>query len=1201
MLDGSAILKCHYSRFRNGGNWNFNGVSNNVFSLEASKKSSGNIWRKLARMLRPSELINSIFVLCSLLLLTECSLINDPKSTIICQPGPVSYNMSLANGINAGVFTPIHTTTSMPQCIRESCNRRAGHVAFLIENSCFMVSCFEKKYCEPVANDGPNLLKVQLAHYTYFEAAPNYTKFPHTIYVKENNDIGQFIINLHAKTQSREAGLNAPVTFSIAEGNEESIFKLINYPRNNSASLILQRELDREVASGYNLTIKALNIHENKFRLAHIRIVVIDENDNAPTFPPSGYHTTIFTNVTEGQEIFRVNAIDVDTGDNANIRYHLLNHQQLFSIMPKTGVLVKTKERFAIDRTRNFTVIVVAINGEFKNVGTVTITVHPVNERRPTFLKRNYEVKVSEAVQVGTSVAKVFAADPDYGNLGKLRYSILTESCPFFGIDDDGVIRNVQPLTRHGGENCTLEITAQDSGIPPLETPRPATVSIVIEPVENLKFDVPVYEISIPENIILGSEILTVRAVAGSGNRRNPRKIVYSIENIDGALSFKIGKHTGRITTRTHIDYEKTKEYRLNLVARNRKEIDKALVIIRVDDLNDNKPRFVLPVYNKVISENTTVDATILRVTANDADSGENARLNYAIETGNTNDTFALDTSTGELRLHKSLRGKHYYFYNLTLTAKDQGEPAMTSDPVHVFIKVQRHDSGPTKRPTFPVPIYLATVNESTPLYTEILRVRARNERKYEGSISYFLSHISGGDKEGDVDLHFGVNSQTGAIRLNKKLDYEKTKRYVFLVGAIDVRTASPVDTVLVRILVQDVNDNRPEFYQYRYSRVFLKEPPLYYAVDTVMAKDADSGQNGRLSYWISGGNEGNFFAIDSRTGVVKTSRMLQRQTLRLFNLTISVADQGSPPMKSEKDALVQVLIFHPISLHMTLVETSETTMRLQFNLKYMDINNIKTFGVIVQEYVNHDSFEMYTKRPPLTWFLVHFIQKENQYMHRYVSLEVENSLEIMSKSMLEVIIGNEKNCDDKSRAKTICNGPLSAGAKYRFQLRVHLKSSGPFRDMSYKDSDFSDAFFTGISAAQETYKKESKRNYDAVVYTVGTALILVIVLAFLRGFYRLKLDRKRIHEEKKRKISYPVSNPRFQDPESPVEKIKTPGQGRKLVVVNAEKGSEMSRSDEDEGSSPDSALGHSERMELLRKQFLSAFRTKASTANGLI
>lgn len=39
---------------------------------------------------------------------------------------------------------------------------------------------------------------------------------------------------------------------------------------------------------------------------------------------------------------------------------------------------------------------------------------------------------------------------------------------------------------------------------------------------------------------------------------------------------------------------------------------------------------------------------------------------------------------------------------------------------------------------------------------------------------------------------------------------------------------------------------------------------------------------------------------------------------------------------------------------------------------------------------------------------------------------------------------------------------------------------------------------------------KEGRKNYDAVVYSVGTALVIVIILAFLRGFYRLKLDRKR-------------------------------------------------------------------------------------------
>lgn len=65
-----------------------------------------------------------------------------------------------------------------------------------------------------------------------------------------------------------------------------------------------------------------------------------------------------------------------------------------------------------------------------------------------------------------------------------------------------------------------------------------------------------------------------------------------------------------------------------------------------------------------------------------------------------------------------------------------------------------------------------------------------------------------------------------------------------------------------------------------------------------------------------------------------------------------------------------------------------------------------------------------------------------------------------------------------------------------------------------------------------------------------------------------------RIHEEKKKRISFPISNPRFQEPNSPVEKIRTPGPAKKMVAVNRDKGSGLNHCDEDEGSSPDSALG---------------------------
>lgn len=72
------------------------------------------------------------------------------------------------------------------------------------------------------------------------------------------------------------------------------------------------------------------------------------------------------------------------------------------------------------------------------------------------------------------------------------------------------------------------------------------------------------------------------------------------------------------------------------------------------------------------------------------------------------------------------------------------------------------------------------------------------------------------------------------------------------------------------------------------------------------------------------------------------------------------------------------------------------------------------------------------------------------------------------------------------------------------------------------------------------------------------------------------------------------MSNPRFQEPNSPVEKIKTPGPAKKMVAVNLDKGSEFSHRDEDEGSSPDSALDESTRpLQSRRRPTLQEVRLK--------
>ena len=59
----------------------------------------------------------------------------------------------------------------------------------------------------------------------------------------------------------------------------------------------------------------------------------------------------------------------------------------------------------------------------------------------------------------------------------------------------------------------------------------------------------------------------------------------------------------------------------------------------------------------------------------------------------------------------------------------------------------------------------------------------------------------------------------------------------------------------------------------------------------TVSAFDQDkgSGQNHRVSYSISSGNDGNAFSIDSSSGRLTVGRHIDRETHAAYNLIIEV------------------------------------------------------------------------------------------------------------------------------------------------------------------------------------------------------------------------------------------------------------------------------------------------------------------------
>ena len=80
-----------------------------------------------------------------------------------------------------------------------------------------------------------------------------------------------------------------------------------------------------------------------------------------------------------------------------------------------------------------------------------------------------------------------------------------------------------------------------------------------------------------------------------------------------------------------------------------------------------------------------------------------------------------------------------------------------------------------------------------------------------------------------------------------------------------DIRVTSIIDTVLVKIIVTDVNDNRPKWKAYKKEIALTKQLPTASFLTSVEAQDKDTGNNGKLKYSIVSGNQGTFLGINSR------------------------------------------------------------------------------------------------------------------------------------------------------------------------------------------------------------------------------------------------------------------------------------------------------------------------------------------------
>ncbi|MGH0151367.1 UNVERIFIED_CONTAM: hypothetical protein FKN15_020116 [Acipenser sinensis] len=362
--------------------------------------------------------------------------------------------------------------------------------------------------------------------------------------IAENLPAGYIVTQVSAN----DVDLSPALSYSFADnGNPGGKFAIDRY----TGVITLTESLDYEESPQYVLQIRASDsIHETG---AELRVHVLDVNDNPPVFSQASYQVNrplwslsyqvnralwslsnqvLLAELTPRDTfVLTLSTTDRDSGLNGEVSYRLLSSASKgFYISLKNGKhrvvgLVKPGSLFTSKPLRYFMessvvqLLVEASDGgdpALTAVTSVEIQIRDINDHAPQFMQATYQVSVSEAAAVGSTVLYLSASDQDFSHDNYyLDYSIFggNEQNRFcietsvLQADDEykkvGKLVLCNPLDRENTMNYTLVVVASDRGTPPLNASAVVSVTVLDANDNPPVFSQLEYHVQVSESILL--------------------------------------------------------------------------------------------------------------------------------------------------------------------------------------------------------------------------------------------------------------------------------------------------------------------------------------------------------------------------------------------------------------------------------------------------------------------------------------------------------------------------------------------------------------------------------------------------------------------------------------------------------------------------------------------------------------------------
>ncbi|XP_042243245.1 cadherin-related family member 1-like [Homarus americanus] len=546
---------------------------------------------------------------------------------------------------------------------------------------------------------------------------------------------------------------------------------------------------------------------------------------------------------------------------------------------------------------------------------SMLLLVEDINDNEPIFRPYESSVVVDENAPPRV-LATLLATDQDEGPFGQVIYRLDADSesdaekFTVNTLDGKGILRLVGDLDYERKSLYQLRVLAVDRAISGRVNTGTAALVVRVNDIEDQppQFIQAPPVTRIPEDIPVNSGVLEVKAVDGDRGVNNP--ITYSILEGDKGL-FQLDQKSGVLYVKKPLDRESPLSNNGAFIIKIQAQEESGVVdppptmttevTVLLEDVNDETPTFKAAHYIAEIAEGSQFNSPVNLIgdaipEVYDHDQGNNGTFRMFLE----GDDGMFDITPPEgvnfaaflirVRNPALLDYEKVKVVNFTVVARETvaERPKSSSALVTVHIRDTNDNF-----PIFNEDQYEVLIPEDAAVGATVAWVQARDP----DSGNYGTQGIKYTDLRGALADKLEMNPDTGMITLKESgaLDRESIAEHYLTVEARDDLGQGNRNTVVVKVMVEDVNDHPPVFLQRRYEARLLENSETFPEPFIISARDDDLNgtMNHEVRYTILSGDPRNNFTIHPLTGEIKPSAPLdfeaidQERDIRYFNLTI--------------------------------------------------------------------------------------------------------------------------------------------------------------------------------------------------------------------------------------------------------------------------------------------------------------------------